>query len=392
MEQISEALLLKLCSDRCPESNTLDFKRELPGSSDKDKHELLKDVCALANADGGDLVYGIAESDGGAEAITSITDELPDAAKRRLSQVLDAGIDPRVHGIRLHHVDVNGGYILIIRVPGSYDSPHSLRVNNHLRRFVVRNGTSSTDMTFDQIRAAFDRTATLGERARKFIDQRIEMLISDKGPKRLIDGAVAVVHVVPIAGLSGRHSVDLGVLHGGNYTQFNGDWGSCGRTFNFDGLVIHPGQYDNDGTYYAFTQVFRTGALEAAEHAGEKRDVNGRERAIVWPKELVAFYRNTIAKFIAAAKQWEIGGPVILRFALLNAEGFELMHGTAYRRFSQPLRDRQHLILPEVWVEDIESASLDNIVRPMMDMLWQAFDVPRCSEFNLETGRYDPGA
>ena len=66
LDQITEAALRKLCDDRCPESNSLDFKRELPGNSDKDKQELLKDVCALANADGGDLVYGIEEVAGAA--------------------------------------------------------------------------------------------------------------------------------------------------------------------------------------------------------------------------------------------------------------------------------------------------------------------------------------
>jgi hypothetical protein len=58
---------------------------------------------------------------------------------------------------------------------------------------------------------------------------------------------------------------------------------------------------------------------------------------------------------------------------------------------SGPLKDRDHLVLPEVWIEDLDSANLDEVVRPMMDMVWQAFDVVRCSEFDDKTGAYTPG-
>jgi hypothetical protein len=50
LEKIDEALLLELCEEGCPESQTLEFKRELPGKLDQDKHELCKDVVALVNA------------------------------------------------------------------------------------------------------------------------------------------------------------------------------------------------------------------------------------------------------------------------------------------------------------------------------------------------------
>jgi Putative DNA-binding domain len=62
----NEAKLQELCDEGCGESVTLDFKRDLPGASDKDKQEFLKGVCTFANADGGDLVYGITEQNGAA--------------------------------------------------------------------------------------------------------------------------------------------------------------------------------------------------------------------------------------------------------------------------------------------------------------------------------------
>ena len=44
----------RLVANNVAEGRTLDFKEELPGSSDNDKKEFLFDVSALANAQGGD--------------------------------------------------------------------------------------------------------------------------------------------------------------------------------------------------------------------------------------------------------------------------------------------------------------------------------------------------
>ena len=390
LDQVNAEFLRKLCDDRCPESDTLEFKRGIPGGLDKDKHELLKDVCALANSDGGDLVYGIEENAGVASALVPLAGESADAAKRRLSQVLDAGLEPRVQGLRFHHVEVNGGYVLIVRVPASYDGPHCVRTNNN-RRFVMRNGTSTTDMTFDQLRSAFDRTATLAERARRFIADRLQLIIDLKTPKPLITGPLWVVHFVPIAGLAGRRTVDLKMLYSKEFTQFLGEnWGGGSRTFNLDGLVVHPGGRPGDG-YYAYNHIFRTGAIEGVSLGGEKRQVSGEaERSLVWSRVMSKFFHYSVGIFMEAAKRWGYAGPAVLSIAVLHVEGYELAVGDSFWRLSQAVSDRPHLILPEAWIENIESADVDETVRPLMDMLWQAFGMERCLDFDAITGAYSP--
>lgn len=391
LDQVSADLLSKLCDDRCPESDTLDFKRDLPGGLDKDKQELLKDVCSLANTDGGDIVYGIEEKAGAASALTPIVGESADAAKRRISQVLDAGLEPRVQGLRLHHVEVAGGYVLVVRVPASFDGPHCVRTNNN-RRFVMRNGTSTTDLTFDQLRAAFDRTATLAERARRFIAGRLQLVIDHKSPKPLIAGPLWVVHLVPVAGLTGRQTVDLNTLYSKDFTQFLGDdWGGGSRTFNLDGLVVHPGGRQ-DESYDAYTHIFRTGAMEGVSLGGKKSQLRpgGPERSIVWSLDMSKFFRNSVDTFMQSAKRWGFAGPAVLSIAVLHVEGYELGIGDVFHRFSQAVSDRPHLVLPEVWIESLDTADLDGAIRPMMDMLWQAFGVERCLDFDVTTGAYSP--
>ena len=100
------------------------------------------------------------------------------------------------------------------------------------------------------------------------------------------------------------------------------------------------------------------------------------------------FFRSSTDLFLSSAKRWGFAGPAVLSFAVLNVDGYELFIDV--RRFSRALSDRPHLILPETWIENIESADIDAIVRPLMDMLWQAFGMDRCLDFDADTGTYNP--
>lgn len=391
LERLDGEQLTRLCDDHCPESDTLDFKRDLPGSSEKDKQEVLKDVCSLANTDGGDLVYGIDEKEGFASKMAPLSGEQADAAKRRLSQVLDAGLEPRVQGIRLHHVEVEGGYVLVIRVPASFDGPHCVRSDNK-RRFVMRNGTSTTDLSFDQLRAAFDRTATLAERARSLVAGRIESIIHHKTPKPMENGPLWVIHLVPIAGLTGRKTVDLATLDSRDWRQLLGsDWANGSRTFNLDGIVVYPSASTNE-RYYTYHHMFRTGSMEGVRLGGGVRQGQDGDpdQSIVWSLDMSKYFRNTVNSFIRLAKSYGFAGPAVLNLAVLHVGGYELRIGEAYHPFRPSVSDRPHLVLPEVWIENLDTASVDDAVRPLMDMLWQAFGCARCLDFDATTGAYSP--
>ena len=390
LDQLNEPLLQKLCDDRCPESLSLEFKREIPGNSDKEKHEICKDIAALANTDGGDLVYGLEEHAGAASAIHPITSEPADAAMRRIAQVLDAGIEPRIQGVKMRHVDVAGGYTVVVRVPASFDGPHCIRTNNS-RRFVMRNGTNTSDMSFDQLRGAFDRTATLADRARHFIADRLQQVAARKTTSPLMEGPQWIVHLVPVAGLAGRRTVDLRSIYSKTFTDFLGhDWGGGSRTFNFDGLLIHPGGKQDDG-FYAYNQIFRTGSLEGAQLGGATREVSpGVEKSIVWSLDMSMFFYSSVKQYLASMKAWGFAGPAVLSVAILNVKGFELAIGDIFHRFSRATADRPNLIPSELWIEDIDSISIDEAMRPLLDNLWQGFGAERCLDFDDKTGAFSP--
>jgi hypothetical protein len=390
LDKINEANLQELCDEGWPESQTLEFKQELPGKLDQDKHELCKDVVALANAEGGDLVYGIEEKDGVAGSIAGISTESSDVAIRRIAQVLDAGVEPRIHGLRMQHIPVSEGYVLILRVPASYDGPHCIRTNSNnkqQRRFVMRNGTMVSDMSYDQIRGAFDRTATLAEQARRFIATRREFIAKGETPVPLEKGPQLLVHLVPISGLAGRMTVDLRSIYNKNYTDFSCDgWGAISRTFNMDGLVIHPFEYKDDNGLDGYNYIFRTAAIEGVAIA---------VTPCPWIKGLFVdslgisnYYYQSIKMFAGVMKNLEFSGPALFGLSILNVEGHELVINNA--QTSHKKADRQHLVPSEVWIEDIDTVDIDSVIRPLLDTLWQAFGKERCLDFDDATGKFSP--
>jgi hypothetical protein len=390
LDRIDGALLEKLCLDRCPESQTLEFKRDLPGSMDKDKHELCKDVAGLANSDGGDLIYGIDEKGGAAGAICPATGEPADAAIRRLGQVLDAGIEPRVQGLRLRAVDVPGGYALVVRVPGSFDGPHCVRANNN-RRFVIRNGTGVVDMSFDQIRGAFGRTASLAEKASAFIAERRDRIAVGHTPVALLPGPQLALHLVPMAGQAGRRSVDVRAVHSTGFTSFVGqDWGGASSGLNLDGVYVYPGGAHSDG-HYGYNQIFRTGALEGVTLIGGEVELSpGKKELAVFALEMSRFVHRWTTRFLASANDWGFAGPALLGIAVLNVQGYSLGIGAMFDPFSRAAADRPHLAPPDAWIEDVEVAKVDDLIRPLLDTLWQGFGEDRCLDFDEASGAYKP--
>lgn len=410
LASIDEAFLRQLCESECPESQTLDFKRELPetierdkSDPDKNKIELCKDVVAFANADGGHFIYGIQEKAGVADDIVPITNESADAAERRIRQVLEARIEPQIHGLTFHKVEVAGGYVLILRVPASYDGPHGIRINknrnnNQWWRFAMRNGTMISEMSYDQIRGAFDRTATLAEQARRFIGTRRELIAKGETPVPLKAGPQLVVHLVPIAGLAGRMTVALMPIYKNGMHEFTGPFWQNGfsSTFNFDGLVIHTNDMGEDG-YHGYNHIFRIGALEGIWHGVVRFDDGVQESTddkLVGASLMSKFFYNSLKRLIENLKNIGFSGPALFGLGILNVKGYKLhieigtLHDL-YQRSSKTV-DHQQLVPSEVWIEDIETVDIDSLIRPLLDTLWQAFGIERCPYFDDATGKFAP--
>ena len=197
LDQVSEVDLQRLVENRVPESITLEYKRDPYGANDQAKKEWLKDISALANTAGGDLIIGIEEEDGVASRLVGITSTTADEEILRLEQILQDGLEPRLIGARIHAVPLlASGFVLIVRVLRSWNAPHRVVYNNS-NRFYGRRARSTFELGVEQLRHAFLGGA---ETERRLSDFRLERLMRLKsGIAKTPDGpGHLVLHLMPL--------------------------------------------------------------------------------------------------------------------------------------------------------------------------------------------------
>ena len=128
--------------------------------------ELLYDVAAMANASGGDLVYGIQDrrdegdqSTGIAEKLSGLRVDNVQAETARIENLIRDGIAPRFSGVTVRTLQSDEGDALVIRVPRSWNGPHMVTFHS-VNKCFSRNSTGKFPMDVYQIGRAF-RTAKI---------------------------------------------------------------------------------------------------------------------------------------------------------------------------------------------------------------------------------------
>jgi hypothetical protein len=120
------------------ESLTLDYKAS-PALTREGKapDELCKDVTALANSAGGQLVYGI-EEDKGTKKPSRVDDGVEDSKITRewIEQILNSRVQPRMNGVKITRIELESGkFGFVISVPQSQTGPHQAPDQKYYRRF-----------------------------------------------------------------------------------------------------------------------------------------------------------------------------------------------------------------------------------------------------------------
>jgi hypothetical protein len=134
----TKADLQQLVDEGLEESLTLDYKASPALTRDgKGPDELCKDVTALANSSGGQLVYGI-EEDRVSKKPSRVDGGVDDSKITRewIEQILNSRVQPRLNGVLTDRIDMeNGKFGYVISVPQSQIGPHQAPDQKYYRRF-----------------------------------------------------------------------------------------------------------------------------------------------------------------------------------------------------------------------------------------------------------------
>jgi hypothetical protein len=381
-EAVSESDLADLITGQTPEGLHLDYKRDTYGSSDSDKRELLKDVSAFANANGGHIVIGMDEAEAVATNLCGVRPADIDVEVSRLEQIIRTGIEPRIPGCRLRSIPLNSkSHAIVIRIPRSWRLPHRISAQNS-NRFFIRNSAGSHEASMDELRQLFTLSASAAERARVFRHDRMGHITGATGLRSTAGRGCFVLHIIPLSAVASAAALEARHIY--SQAPTFRPLGSSGFSprFNLDGVINECGSVVSDG----YTQVFRNGIIEAVI-CQLVRDEGGRKDIAGLRLEGIIF--NQLSYYIDGLKTLGIEPPLILMFTLEGVQGAYYNVIDQFRDEQLPF-DRPTIALPECYIENFGSkADYHRAVKPAFDSLWNAVGLEGSRFFNKETGLWD---
>lgn len=411
VEDINVDDLEGLCARRVREGGQLDFKDNLPSNDDKGRVEFLRDVTALANTNGGDLIYGVLEereADGSKTGIASSTPGIEnlnvDERMLWMENLIRDNTNPRLVGVRIRPVPIDSSHTaLIVRVPRSWNAPHAVSFGKHWR-FYARNSAGNYPMDVTQLRDAFLLSSTIADKLVGFRDRRIESIRSAQG--YLPYGALLIIHLQPFEAMRPGANIDLRLASPENFLPGRYYEGHSTVRINFDGKMT---DFDIGGERRGYVQVYRSGITEELDSEVLNNEDN-HNRKYIDALELERVILKGVGRRLALLKELGVTSPVMLHISLLRVGGLLLkgqvakkLQGRAYyipgeRALPYP-SDRDDFILDGHVIENLQDLPLsgrligndevyqswktaEKIVQPLLDIIWNAFGEERCLHYN----------
>ena len=372
LEQIDEADLRALIGTE--EGSRIDFKSELPKSDRDSTQRFLTDICAFANTEGGDIVYGLEEDEQGLGARLHGQVINADKEVMRLQSVVGDSIEPRLHGVRFRAIALQaGGFVVVARVPRSSSGIHRLKRGGH---FVVRESRSNKELDVPGIVSRISDLLGREDRVRDFFARRYSDILTDQYPIPLRPGPKLVAHLVPSRDFLVGEQVDV-FQYGLNdvpYLHSPSGLDYCPCT---DGRAFWQ---DYQGSSAVSTLLMHSGVVEGILNLdiGDSRKIS------------LSLVEESVIDFVRAARSKArladtLGLPFMTRIALVGTHGMPLGIHDPYRQMHpKPVRQLAPVLtLPDTLI-DQETQHIDAAMHVALTRAWNAWGYERSQNYRLD--------
>jgi hypothetical protein len=150
---------------------------------------------------------------------------------------------------------------------------------------------------------------------------------------------------------------------------------------NLDGLVAYSSIPASVTGSINYTQLYRSGIVEAVDGAIAQRNSNGHMVIVLQRIEQTVL--QYVPQYFAHQAALGVSPPVYIFLSLLDAKGSYPYISNAFEidldRYS-PL-DRDRVLLPETAILDFGS-NIASALRPIFDMLWNSFGFAASTSYN----------
>src|ERR1039458_372174 len=224
----------------------------------------------MANAAGGDMVFGVVDKDGPDGQNTGIAEKLsgiriPNVQKaiEPLTNLIRDGIKPRLTGVAMRSVTCAGGDVLVIRIPASWNRPHMVTIGN-VDKFYIRTAIGSSPMSLDEIARAFSEQGELREIIARWRSHRAELIERANGPIPLSSEVAVLFHIIPSEAFTPGAFKEAWRVPEDEKKRVYVPNGNYNQRYNADGFLCFSSSADMHAPrFYAYTQLFRSGIIDS---------------------------------------------------------------------------------------------------------------------------------
>lgn len=224
----------------------LDIPKEKKAIRDEKTGEFRSDVCALANAEGGYLIYGIRDKNGCADEIIGI--DIPDGNTDQFE--LDrrnnlAPISPRIPYLKFHFVPLSSGkYVLILFVKHDSFAPyiHLEGEKNYL--IYKRIGNGKRVIGYQELKNMFNQSLSLDKEIYNYRMDRINYYRSQEDDEQHSYSQFLMLHIIPETFIDPTYNQNMLILEKSKGVPFSNIFSefSCSSQSIpcVDGLLFAP--------------------------------------------------------------------------------------------------------------------------------------------------------
>jgi len=382
LDELAEVDLRALVTAAAREGTGLEFKREMYQRRDPERtREMLRDVASMANADGGVLIIGMEEDgQGTAQQLIPVPDA--EAEANRLVQLCLAHIAERIPGLRALRTPIQGGDVIVVRIPRSYRRPHMITFEG-MTDFWIRHDRQKSRMSVAEVRTAVTGTEDVEMKVQRYAESRMT-----SGQSR---GAAFIVAASPMLIEDGRISIEDERLRAllRRPPTFRP---RVGVSLSDEDCKIHPTLRGLAAVVAGIQEleVFRNGHVEFLlfRHDMISKRQAGTSGNILHGWAVAEYIRNFAHLIVALRGIGGIVDPYLIAVAIFNCRGVSMaeagvdMWGRG--RIGQWTED-DHIVLDPILMPADEPA--DSGAQRVANRLWNAFHFQRCPFF-LDDGRF----
>ncbi len=371
------------------EGRRIDFKEAFKRSDNgknRDSHEVAKDVAAFANSSGGDIIYGVIETDGIATGTCSaVSTQEAEGLLSFVQAAVRDGVSPYID-IRCKYIPMeDGAGVFVIRVPKSFQAPHAVRKRGEKDAlwFFKRGEDCALPMEESDVRHAYTTGFDVNRQIEVFRRTRIAQA-NDTIAGPLFGKSVRVhAYFIPLAAFSNGDHLDYSrLLIGANRLSL--ERGHSGPMACPEGAFLHGGA--RDGIWHAW-YFHRNGIVEWID-AGTNYMHNAPSGEKLKKIVLPLYERRLCDRLQDAANcitSLDLSGPLAFCLSLTNAKGAQLIAPNNAFLYSSlcPVDDMhaQALIL---------RAATDlcpDMIKPSLDHVMNGFGVHKSVNYDIN-GKY----